>query len=70
MKDSGLIADYIRVVAELAEQGFKVSATTNAFFIHDSKGTIVGDVFTVEGLRGFSQGIEWAKEAQNEIVRK
>ena len=60
MKDSGLITDYIRVVAELAEQGFKVSATTNAFFIHNSKGTIVGDVFTVEGLRGFSQGVEYA----------
>ena len=66
MKDSGLIADYIRVVAELAEQGFKVSATTNAFFIHDSKGTIVGDVFTVEGLRGFSQGVEYAGRTDHE----
>jgi hypothetical protein len=66
MKDSGLIADYIRVVAELAEQGFKVSATTNAFFIHNSKGTIVGDVFTVEGLRGFSQGVEYAGRTDHE----
>jgi hypothetical protein len=66
MKDSGLIADYIRVVAELAEQGFKVSATTNAFFIHTSKGTIVGDVFTVEGLRGFSQGVEYAGRTDHE----
>jgi len=66
MKDSGLITDYIRVAAELAEQGFKVSATTNAFFIHNSKGTIVGDVFTVEGLRGFSQGVEYAGRADHE----
>jgi len=66
IKDTELVASYNRVIADLAEQGFKVSATSNAFFIHNSKGTIVADVFTVEGLRGFSQGVEYAGRTDHE----
>lgn len=70
MKDFELVQRYQSIERELNELGYKISAISNGFYIHNSKGTIVGDVFTVDGLRGFAQGIEWAKEAQNEIVRK
>lgn len=63
MSDSELVFNFHRVEAELNELGYKVSSIQTGFFVHNSKGTIVADTKTVEGLRGFVQGIQWAKEA-------
>lgn len=63
MNDCELVFNFQRAEAELLELGYKISAIQNSFFIHNSAGTIVGDTKTVEGLRGFAQGIQWAKEA-------
>jgi len=63
MSNSELVHNFQRVEAELYELGYKVSAIPATFYIHNSKGTIVADIKTVDGLRGFLQGIQWAKEA-------
>lgn len=63
MIDCELVYNFKRVETELYELGYKVSAIQSCFYIHNSKGTIVADTKTVEGLRGFAQGIQWAKEA-------
>jgi P2-related tail formation protein len=40
--------------------GYQVSVTDNGFYIHNEKGTIVADLLTVDGIRGFAQAIEWS----------
>ncbi len=62
MSDFELIFNYQRIEEQLLVEGYKISPVKTAFFIYNSKGTIVGDTFTVDGLRGFLQGIQWAKE--------
>lgn len=50
-----------RVASEkLAMAGYKVSVVQSGMYIHNDKGTIVGEVKTVDGLQGFLQGVEWA----------
>lgn len=63
MTDFELVYQFQRVEEQLLAEGYKISPVKTAFFILDSKGKIVGDTFTVDGLRGFLQGIQWAKEA-------
>jgi len=61
MTDSELVFNY-RVVSEKLEQaGYKVSAISTGFFIHNNKGTVVADVKSVDGLQGFLQGVEWVE---------
>lgn len=62
MTDFELIFNYQRIEEQLLVEGYKISPVKTAFFIYNSEGTIVGDTFTVDGLRGFLQGIQWAKE--------
>ena len=69
MTEFELVYNYRDVEQRLLAEGYKISPVKTAFFIHNSKGTIVGDAFTVEGLRGFLQGVEWAKEAQGKNDR-
>lgn len=66
MTDFELVYNFHRIEEQLLAEGYKISPVKTAFFIHNSKGTIVGDTFTVEGLRGFLQGVQWANEKQNE----
>ena len=63
MTEFELVFNYRDVSERLQKEGYNVSAVRTGFFIHDSTGKIVGDVFTVEGLRGFLQGLQWANEA-------
>ena len=64
MTEYELVYNY-RVASErLVMAGYKVTAIQNGFYIHNSKGTIVADVKTVDGLQGFLQGVKWMKEAQ------
>lgn len=60
--ETELIRNYINVLNDLKELGYSVSPTINAFYIHNKAGTIVGDTFTVDGLRGFVQGIQWSND--------
>lgn len=60
MTDFELVQNYHDWEQRLFELGYKVSAIRTGFFIHNSKGTIVADVQTIDGLRGFTQGIEYA----------
>jgi hypothetical protein len=62
MTDFDLVFRYRDVAERLLAEGYEVSAAKTAFFIYNSKGTNVADVLTVDGLRGFLQGIQWAKE--------
>jgi hypothetical protein len=69
MTDFELVQRYQSVERDLKELGYSISAIANGFYIHNKKGTIVADLHTIDGLRGFKQGIEWAKEA-NEQAHK
>lgn len=62
MTEYETIYNYRSWEQQLLTLGYKVSAVTNGFYIHNSKGTIVADVKSIEGLRGFAQAIEYAKE--------
>jgi|LauGreDrversion4_2_1035121.scaffolds.fasta_scaffold386278_2 hypothetical protein len=64
MTDFELVQRFQSIERDLKEMGYSISAIANGFYIHNSKGTIVADVRTIDGLRGFAQGIEWAKEAK------
>ena len=63
MTEFELVFKYRDVEERLLAEGYEVSTVKTAFFIYNSKGTIVGDVLTVDGLRGFLQGVQWAKAA-------
>lgn len=62
MLDYELVYNFQRVQAELLDEGYKVSPVKTAFFVMDKKGKIVADCQTVDGLRGFLQGVQWARE--------
>jgi hypothetical protein len=65
MKDYELVVSFNQVQSELKLEGYNVSPVRTGFFIHatkDDNGKIVADCQTVDGLRGFLQGIQWAKE--------
>lgn len=64
MTEHDLVYRFQRAEVQLHELGYKVSAVQNGFYIHNSKGTIVADVTTVDGLRAFAQGVEWMKSEQ------
>jgi len=68
MTEFELVVNFNRVQSELKLEGYNVSPVRTGFFIHDKdeNGRIVADCQTVDGLRGFLQGIQWAKEKQNE----
>ena len=63
MKDSELVFNFQVIERELIELGYKISSINTCFFIHNNKGTIVGEVHSIDGLRGFLQGVEWASVA-------
>lgn len=60
MTDFELVRNFQSWERELNQLGYKVSAINTGFYIHNNKGTIVADVASVDGLRGFAQGIEWS----------
>lgn len=62
MTEYELVYNFQRIEQQLHEEGFKISPVNTAFFVHNSKGTIVADCHTVDGLRGFLQAIQYAKE--------
>lgn len=64
MTDYELVVNFNRVQSELKLEGYNVSPVRTGFFIHatGNNGTIVADCQTVDGLRGFLQGVQWAKE--------
>ena len=64
MTDFELVYNYQRVEEQLNAEGFKISPVKTAFFVHNSKGTIVADCQTVDGLRGFLQAIQYAKDIE------
>ena len=64
MTDAKLVQQFQRCERMLNKAGYKVSVTDNGFYIHNNKGTIVGDVQTVDGLYGFFQGAEWVEASK------
>ena len=64
MTDYDLVYNFRCFEKQLNDEGFKVSTAKSAFFVHNSKGTIVADCKTVDGLRGFLQAIQYAKELE------
>jgi P2-related tail formation protein len=59
MKESELIRSFQSWEQQLNNYRYKVSVLTNGFYIHNSKGTIVAECQTVDGLRGFAQAVEY-----------
>lgn len=59
MKDYELIRNYRSWETQLKNYGYRVSAIQNGFYIHNSKGTIVAECQTVDGLRAATQMIEY-----------
>ena len=62
MTDFELVYNFQRIEEQLLSEGYKISCVKTAFFVHDNKGTIVADCKTVDGLRGFLQGIQWVND--------
>lgn len=60
--DYELVRRYQEAERLLKEAGYSISAISTGFFIHNKKGSIVADVYSVEGLRGFLQGLTVLKE--------
>lgn len=60
MTEFELISNFQNWQHQLKQLGYNVSAMRTGFFIHNHKGSIVADVQTVDGLRGFAQGIEYS----------
>lgn len=69
MTEFELVVNFNRVQTELSLEGYNVSPVRTGFFVHDKSdnGKIVADCQTVDGLRGFLQGIQWAKEKQGGV---
>jgi P2-related tail formation protein len=65
MNECSLVRRFQVWETKLNQMGYKVSVTDNGFYIHNSKGTIVADILTVDGIRGFAQAIEWSNETEN-----
>jgi len=59
MTDSELIRSFQSWERQLGNYGYKVSVLTNGIYVHNSKGTIVADCQSVDGLRGFAQAVEY-----------
>ncbi len=66
MTDYELVQSYQTFQRQLNEEGYSISPVKSSFFIHNKKGTIVADCQSIDGLRGFLQGVQWAKEAEND----
>jgi hypothetical protein len=66
MKEYELLWKYNIATQHLQMAGYKVSPGKTGFFISDINGKMVADVQTVDGVDGFLQGIQWAKEKENE----
>lgn len=66
MKEYELIRKYIIGMQHLEMAGYKVAPGKTSFLITDKTNKIVADVQTVDGVDGFLQGIQWAKEKENE----
>lgn len=65
MNECSLVRRFQVWETKLNQMGYKVSVLDNGFYIHNSKGTIVADILTVDGIRGFAQAIEWSNETEN-----
>lgn len=61
MNECETVHEYQSWERHLNGLGYKVSALSRSFYIHDKKGTIVADVKTVSGLAGFAQAIEYSR---------
>jgi hypothetical protein len=59
MKDFELVKTFLSWGQQLNNYGYKVSTIENGFYIHNSKGTIVAECQTVDGLRAFAQAVEY-----------
>lgn len=66
MEHFKLVYDFQAWERQLNQLGYKVSAIHTGFYIHNSKGTIVADIQTVDGLRGFVQGVEYANSLKDD----
>jgi len=62
MTEFELVYNFQRVEQELKAEGYSISPVKTAFFIHNSRGTIVGDCRTVDGLRAFLQGVQYIND--------
>ena len=62
MEEYELVSAFNKVSSELLGLGYKVSAMHVGFYIHNNKGTIVADCDSIDGVRGFAQGIKYANE--------
>jgi hypothetical protein len=67
MKESELIRSFRSWEQDLLNYGYKVSVLTNGFYIHNSKGTIVAECQTVDGLRAFSQAMAMIPTLTGEV---
>lgn len=65
MLDCETVHEYQTWERQLNSLGYKVSALSRSFYIHNVKGTIVADVKTVSGLAGFAQAIEYTNSLKD-----
>ena len=65
MSEYELVHDFQSWQNQLKELGYSVSAIRTGFYIHNKKGTIVADVQSIDGLRGFAQGIQYANSLKD-----
>lgn len=66
IKEYELLWKYNIAAKHLEMAGYKVAPGKTAFFITNANNQFVAEVQTVDGVDGFLQGIQWAKEKQSE----
>ena len=62
MTEFELVQKYQKLETALKKEGYTVSPINIGFYIHNSRGTIVADVGTLDGLSGFLQGVQWKSD--------
>lgn len=59
MTDYELVRKFQSFEKQLKNYGYSVSAIKPGFFIHNSKGTIVAECQSVDGVQAFMQAVEY-----------
>lgn len=68
MTEFEIVRTFISFEKQLKNYGYSVSAIKPGFYIHNSKGTIVAECQTVDGLRAFFQAVEYLTPTLTEAV--
>ena len=59
IEQHSIVASFLEAQRNLKTFGFTVMPTSNSFYIQNDRSMIIADVQTVDGIRGFTQALEY-----------